>query len=61
MKKTVHRIDTPRLLCEKRNERLSTFIQSTRDYEERHRKARSQALRFGKQARNPAGKDGGSI
>ena len=30
-------------------------------HKERHRKARSQALRFGKQARNPAGKDGGSI
>ena len=30
-------------------------------HEKRHRKTRSQALRFRKQARNPAGKDGGSI
>ena len=61
MEKTVRRIDTDGLLCEKRNERLSTFIQSTNKNCQGRRRNHAQALRFRKQARNPAGKDGGSI
>ena len=65
MGKIIRRIDTGWFLCEKQNERLSTFIQSTRNGEEDKRGTPQGHARehcdTANKPRTPAGKDGGSI